>query len=48
MLALIAGLVAWPSAHIPVGSVLTIVFNIIWKLFDTMFLGGSRPSSSRC
>jgi F-type H+-transporting ATPase subunit a len=40
MLALIAGMVSLAPAHIPVGSVLTIVFNVIWKLFDTMFLGG--------
>jgi F-type H+-transporting ATPase subunit a len=40
MLALIAGLVSLAPAHIPVGSVLTIVFNIVWKLFDTLFLGG--------
>jgi F-type H+-transporting ATPase subunit a len=39
MIALIAGLVSLAPAHIPVGSVLTIIFNIIWKLFDTMFLG---------
>ena len=39
MIALIAGLVSLAPAHIPVGSALTIVFNIIWKLFDTMFLG---------
>jgi F-type H+-transporting ATPase subunit a len=40
MLALIAGLVSLAPAHIPVGSVLTIIFNVIWKLFDTLFLGG--------
>jgi F-type H+-transporting ATPase subunit a len=40
MLALIAGLVSLAPAHIPIGSVLTIIFNIIWKLFDTLFLGG--------
>jgi F-type H+-transporting ATPase subunit a len=40
MLALIAGMVSLAPAHIPIGSVLTIVFNVIWKLFDTMFLGG--------
>ena len=40
MIALIAGLVSLAPAHIPVGSALTIVFNIIWKLFDTLFLGG--------
>jgi F-type H+-transporting ATPase subunit a len=40
MLALIAGMVSLAPAHIPVGSVLTVVFNIVWKLFDTLFLGG--------
>jgi F-type H+-transporting ATPase subunit a len=40
MLALIAGMVSLAPANIPVGSVLTIVFSIIWKLFDTIFLGG--------
>jgi F-type H+-transporting ATPase subunit a len=39
MIALIAGLVSLAPAHIPVGSALTIVFNVIWKLFDTLFLG---------
>ncbi len=40
MLALIAGMVSLAPAGIPLGSALTIVFNVIWKLFDTMFLGG--------
>jgi F-type H+-transporting ATPase subunit a len=40
MIALIAGMVSLAPAHIPVGSVLTIIFNVIWKLFDTLFLGG--------
>ncbi len=40
MLALIAGMVSLAPANIPVGSVLTIVFSVIWKLFDTIFLGG--------
>jgi F-type H+-transporting ATPase subunit a len=40
MLALIAGLVGLWIGPLPVGSLLTIVFNVIWKLFDTMFLGG--------
>ncbi|MDX6372832.1 MAG: F-type H+-transporting ATPase subunit a [Nocardioidaceae bacterium] len=40
MIALIAGMVSLAPAHIPVGSFLTIVFNVIWKLFDTLFLGG--------
>ncbi len=40
MLALIAGMVSLAPANIPVGSVLTIFFSIVWKLFDTIFLGG--------
>jgi F-type H+-transporting ATPase subunit a len=40
MLALIAGMVSLAPGNIPVGSVLTIVFEVIWKLFDTVFLGG--------
>ena len=40
MLALIAGMVSLAPANIPVGSVLTIVFSVVWKLFDTIFLGG--------
>lgn len=40
MLALIAGMVSIAPAHIPLGSLLTIVFAVVWKLFDTMFLGG--------
>ena len=39
MLALIAGMVSLAPANIPVGSVLTIVLSVVWKLFDTMFLG---------
>ena len=40
MLGLIAGLVSLAPAHIPVGGVLAAFFNVVWKLFDTMFLGG--------
>jgi F-type H+-transporting ATPase subunit a len=40
MLGLIAGLVSLAPANIPVGGALTVVFNVIWKLFDTLFLGG--------
>jgi F-type H+-transporting ATPase subunit a len=38
MIALIAGMVAWTPSNIPLGPVLTVIFNIIWKLFD-MFIG---------
>ena len=40
MLGLIAGLVSLAPANIPIGGVLAAVMNVIWKLFDTMFLGG--------
>jgi F-type H+-transporting ATPase subunit a len=40
MLGLIAGLVSLVPAHIPVGPVLAAIGNVIWKLFDTLFLGG--------
>ena len=39
MLALIAGLVGLAPSHIPIGGALAIFFNVIWKLFDTIFLG---------
>jgi F-type H+-transporting ATPase subunit a len=40
MLGLIAGLVSLAPANIPIGGLLAGVLNVIWKLFDTMFLGG--------
>ncbi len=40
MIALIAGMATWNPANVPLGPVLTVLFNIVWKLFDTMFLGG--------
>jgi F-type H+-transporting ATPase subunit a len=40
MLALIAGLVSWTPANLPIGGVLAGIFNIVWKGFDTIFLGG--------
>jgi F-type H+-transporting ATPase subunit a len=40
MLGLIAGLVSLAPANIPIGGVLAAIMNVIWKLFDTMFLGG--------
>jgi len=40
MLALIAGMANLSLANVPVGAPLTVVFNVIWKLFDTLFLGG--------
>jgi len=40
MLGLIAGLVSLAPASIPIGGVLAAIMNVVWKLFDTMFLGG--------
>jgi len=40
MLGLIAGLVSLAPANLPIGAVLAGVLNVIWKLFDVMFLGG--------
>jgi len=39
MLALIAGLITWSVGSIPVGGVLGLFFNVVWKLFD-MAIGG--------
>jgi len=39
MLALIGALVHWAPANIPVGPVVSTVFYVIWKGFDTLFLG---------
>jgi F-type H+-transporting ATPase subunit a len=40
MLALIASLVSLHPGNIPLGSIGTIILSIVWKLFDTVFLGG--------
>jgi F-type H+-transporting ATPase subunit a len=34
MLALIAALGTWTLAHVPIGDVLTIILNPVWKVFD--------------
>jgi F-type H+-transporting ATPase subunit a len=39
MLALIGGLVSIAPLHIPLGGFFALILNVIWKLFDTMFLG---------
>jgi F-type H+-transporting ATPase subunit a len=39
MIALIGAMVSLAPGHIPLGGALTVVFNVVWKLFDTMFLG---------
>jgi len=40
MIALIGGLVSLAPANIPVGGILAGLLNVVWKLFDTLFLGG--------
>jgi F-type H+-transporting ATPase subunit a len=39
MIALIGGLVSLAPAHIPLGGFFAVILNVVWKLFDTMFLG---------
>jgi F-type H+-transporting ATPase subunit a len=39
MIGVIAGFVSISPLHIPLGSFITIVLNVVWKAFDTMFLG---------
>ena len=39
MLALIAGLITWSVGSVPVGGVIGLFFNVVWKLFD-MAIGG--------
>jgi F-type H+-transporting ATPase subunit a len=40
MIALIGSLVQLAPADIPVGGFFTVILDVIWKLFDTVFLGG--------
>jgi F-type H+-transporting ATPase subunit a len=40
MIALIGSLVQLAPANIPIGGFFAVVLNVIWKLFDTLFLGG--------
>jgi F-type H+-transporting ATPase subunit a len=42
MIALIGGLVSLAPGNIPIGGVLAGVLNVVWKLFDTLFLGGPQ------
>lgn len=39
MLALIAALGAWKLGSVPIGDVTTLIFAIIWKLFDVFLIG---------
>jgi len=40
MIALIGSLVALAPGHIPIGGVFAVILGVVWKLFDTVFLGG--------
>jgi F-type H+-transporting ATPase subunit a len=39
MIALIGALVSIAPGHIPVGGFFAVILTVVWKLFDTMFLG---------
>jgi F-type H+-transporting ATPase subunit a len=39
MIALIGSLVALAPAHIPLGGFFAVILSVVWKLFDTLFLG---------
>jgi F-type H+-transporting ATPase subunit a len=40
MIALIGSLVSLAPGHIPIGGFFAVIMGVIWKLFDTVFLGG--------
>jgi F-type H+-transporting ATPase subunit a len=40
MIALIGSLVSLAPLHIPLGGFFAVILTVIWKLFDTVFLGG--------
>ena len=40
MIALIGSLVSLAPGHIPLGGFFAVILSVVWKLFDTMFLGG--------
>jgi F-type H+-transporting ATPase subunit a len=40
MIALIGSLVQLAPGNIPIGGFFTVILDVIWKLFDTVFLGG--------
>jgi F-type H+-transporting ATPase subunit a len=40
MIELLGGLVQISPLHIPVGGFFAVILNVVWRLFDTMFLGG--------
>ena len=40
MIALIGSLVSLAPGHIPIGGFFAVIMTVVWKLFDTVFLGG--------
>jgi F-type H+-transporting ATPase subunit a len=40
MIALIGSLVALAPGNIPIGGFFAVILSVVWKLFDTVFLGG--------
>jgi F-type H+-transporting ATPase subunit a len=40
MIALIGSLVSLAPGHIPIGGFFAVILTVVWKLFDTVFLGG--------
>jgi F-type H+-transporting ATPase subunit a len=40
MIALIGSLVSLAPGHVPLGGFFAVVLTVVWKLFDTVFLGG--------
>jgi F-type H+-transporting ATPase subunit a len=40
MIALIGSLVSLAPAHITLGGLFAVILSVVWKLFDTVFLGG--------
>jgi F-type H+-transporting ATPase subunit a len=40
MIALIGALVSIAPVHIPIGGFFAVILTVVWKLFDTVFLGG--------
>jgi F-type H+-transporting ATPase subunit a len=40
MIALIGSLVSLAPGHIPIGGFFAVILSVVWKLFDTVFLGG--------
>ena len=39
MISLIAALGAWKLSEIPIGNIVTLIFAVVWKLFDVFLIG---------